>query len=749
MASNNSTGKGQNQVLQPCFTPLGIWAFSIGTSIGWGSFVVTCSTYLSQAGIFGTIFGLLLGMAVILVINRNLIYSIERSQNAGGIYTYGRKVCGHDVGFLIGWFLLLAYLSVLWANITSIPLFLRRFFGVTFEIGYCYTVFGYDVYFGEALAAIAVFVLVCILCCRSRRIPQFLNIAMALIFMVSVAACALFAFFSHKQTGFSYAPVYIPDKKALSQIVRIAVISPWAFIGFENAAHFSEELNFPVKKIRKVLLASVILTTLFYILMSLLSVTAYPAEYENWLAYIRDMDNLEGIKAIPAFYAAEYYMGDAGVSILILALLSVILTSLIGNLTALSRLIFAQGRDFVMPEVFGRLNSRQIPQNAILLVLGVSCLIPFLGRTAIGWIVDVTTIGATIIYGFLSYAVWQDARKQQDRTEKISGLLGVIFMIGFAVLLLAPKLMSYETMASESYFIFAAWSLIGLVVFRFVMTRDPENQHGQSVIVWIMLLLLMLLTSMMWVNRGTKTSTEQSMSAIQAYYQDAVEKCIDPGDEAAEFLKNESDRIENAASRKTMISYGLFIVAVMIMLDNYRFSQKREEEWQQKLVDARREGATDALTGVKNNHAYIQWEEKINTKIENGEQEPFALAVCDINNLKYINDTFGHKVGDSAIKDACVQICKVFDHSPVFRVGGDEFVVILMGEDYENRQQLLEQMRTKSEEQSSRQENGIAIGMADFNKYKHASLLSVFEQADKAIYDHKHLLKILWNNREN
>ena len=322
-------------------------------------------------------------------------------------------------------------------------------------------------------------------------------------------------------------------------------------------------------------------------------------------------------------------------------------------------------------------------------------------------------------------------------------------MIGFAVLLLAPKLMSYETMASESYFIFAAWSLIGLVVFRFVMTRDPEHQHGQSVIVWIMLLLLMLLTSMMWVNRGTKTSTEQSMSAIQAYYQDAVEKCIDPGDEAAEFLKNESDRIENAASRKTMISYGLFIVAVMIMLDNYRFSQKREEEWQQKLVDARREGATDALTGVKNNHAYIQWEEKINTKIENGEQEPFALAVCDINNLKYINDTFGHKVGDSAIKDACVQICKVFDHSPVFRVGGDEFVVILMGEDYENRQQLLEQMRTKSEEQSSRQENGIAIGMADFNKYKHASLLSVFEQADKAMYDHKHLLKILWNNKEN
>ena len=58
--------------LRPRFTPLGIWAFSIGTSIGWGSFIVTCNTYLQKSGLLGTVFGLLLGMAVILVITWNL-----------------------------------------------------------------------------------------------------------------------------------------------------------------------------------------------------------------------------------------------------------------------------------------------------------------------------------------------------------------------------------------------------------------------------------------------------------------------------------------------------------------------------------------------------------------------------------------------------------------------------------------------------------------------------------------------------
>ena len=75
----------EQQGLRPGFTPLGIWAFSIGTSIGWGSFIVTCNTYLQKSGVLGTAFGMLLGMAVILVITWNLQYMIRTKPDAGGI----------------------------------------------------------------------------------------------------------------------------------------------------------------------------------------------------------------------------------------------------------------------------------------------------------------------------------------------------------------------------------------------------------------------------------------------------------------------------------------------------------------------------------------------------------------------------------------------------------------------------------------------------------------------------------------
>lgn len=99
--------------LAPSFSKMSIWAYSIGTAIGWGSLVVTCNTYLAQAGIMGTVLGLILGMLVTFVITHNLQYMICKNQDVGGIYAFPQKACGYDFGFLAAWFLLLTYMSVL------------------------------------------------------------------------------------------------------------------------------------------------------------------------------------------------------------------------------------------------------------------------------------------------------------------------------------------------------------------------------------------------------------------------------------------------------------------------------------------------------------------------------------------------------------------------------------------------------------------------------------------------------------
>ena len=172
---------------------------------------------------------------------------------------------------------------------------------------------------------------------------------------------------------------------------------------------------------------------------------------------------------------------------------------------------------------------------------------------------------------------------------------------------------------------------------------------------------------------------------------------------------------------------------------------RQEKEYAQNLSAARRMATIDSLTGVKNKHAYVQWEEKINEGIKEGTQEPFAVVVCDINNLKAVNDLYGHKEGDECIRSACLRICRVFSHSPVFRIGGDEFAVILTGEDYSRRGKLMKQINELPADHSKiRVGETVAAGMVEYNKELHSSLLSVFEKADRAMYVRKQLLKSLF-----
>ena len=586
----NSSGMASG--LRGGFTPLGMWAFSIGTSIGWGSFIVTCNTYLQKSGVLGTVFGMLLGMAVILVVTWNLQYMIQTAPNAGGIYTFEKRVGGKDFGFLALWFVLLTYLAILWANMTSLPLFARFFLGSAFRFGFRYRIFGYEVWLGEALLSMLAVVLIGWLCKSSTRFPNRIMIVAALTFAVGFTVCAVIAAARH-DSAFSYAPLYTEGSSAFAQIVRIAAISPWAFIGFENISHFSEEYSFPVKKVRGILICSVVMTTALYLFVSLLSVSAYPPEYASWLAYIRDMGNLDGIKAVPAFYAADHYLGQAGVTVLMLSLFGVILTSLIGNLLALSRLLYAAGRDGEAPRAFAQLNRHGVPGRAITFIVAVSVFIPFLGRTAIGWIVDVTTLGATIIYGLISHGVYCHARQEGRRTERCTGAAGVVLMVVFALLLLIPGLLPFHAMETESYFLFIVWSVLGLLYFRLLIRRDHNREYGQRIVVWIILLVLVLFASMMWVSRATESAANEAVDRIFEYHESHPTLDTDEAvkEKRVAYLREQAKAISSTNTLYTVVSLGLFLLIITMMLNNYRDTQKlgkRLTEAENEAIAARK-----------------------------------------------------------------------------------------------------------------------------------------------------------------
>ncbi len=170
-------------------------------------------------------------------------------------------------------------------------------------------------------------------------------------------------------------------------------------------------------------------------------------------------------------------------------------------------------------------------------------------------------------------------------------------------------------------------------------------------------------------------------------------------------------------------------------------SIEREKRQREDLISAQKLAHTDAMTGVKNKLAFSELQARKDQRIEEGKETEFAIAVFDLNDLKAINDRLGHEVGDQHIINACRMICDSFKHSPVFRIGGDEFAVFLENTDYWVRERIMHQFDTRMEENAATGGLVIAAGISDFVKGKDTSCIEVFERADQQMYLRKRELK--------
>ena len=179
----------------------------------------------------------------------------------------------------------------------------------------------------------------------------------------------------------------------------------------------------------------------------------------------------------------------------------------------------------------------------------------------------------------------------------------------------------------------------------------------------------------------------------------------------------------------------------IICVENRDNDVRREQEHLAALSVANEMARRDALTRTKNKTAYREAEKDLQKQIGDG-CDPFGLVVCDINGLKLVNDTQGHKAGDDYIKASSALICRIFHHSPVFRIGGDEFVVLLRGQDFEHRENLLDGLKRQVEEHIRISEGPVvASGMAVFRPDEDRLVSDVFNRADSRMYENKTRLK--------
>lgn len=176
--------------------------------------------------------------------------------------------------------------------------------------------------------------------------------------------------------------------------------------------------------------------------------------------------------------------------------------------------------------------------------------------------------------------------------------------------------------------------------------------------------------------------------------------------------------------------------------DNLLATRNDLETAREHVEVLNREASIDSLTGLRNKRAYdlaVADLERV--------KRPYAIVMIDLNDLKGINDRYGHEKGDIAIRNLAGLICNVFKHSPVFRIGGDEFVVILTNEDLESREGLIGRFRDEVRRSAGNgslqpwERTSAACGCAVYDAQTDRDAASVFKRADEDMYEHKAKMK--------
>ena len=370
-------------------------------------------------------------------------------------------------------------------------------------------------------------------------------------------------------------------------------------------------------------------------------------------------------------------------------LLALVATSLIANIVALSRLVYALAKDSVMPAVFAKINDRHIPANAVVLVAAVSLVIPFLGRTAIGWIVDVTTIGATLIYGFVSASAFKVARARDDKTEQATGCIGVVLMVVVGVYLLLPSLFMSQTLATESYFLFAVWAILGFALFRIVLSRDTRRRFGRAIVVWVALLSIVLFIAFVWMNQSLRISADEATSDIVTYYHDEGNTSAQQqADEA--FVEQQLVEMEQN-DQATIIAVALLVLASAMLLTNFSYMSKRVLKSEEELDLTKDVIYTDPVTGLPAMARFHEFAREGAERIKAAGQRPAAIAM-NLVGMKDYNAQHGREGGDKLLRAFADvlrmhfggEACSRFAEDHFYAYAADDHVAELMDAVFEN-----------------------------------------------------------------
>lgn len=444
--------------------PIDVWGLALGAIIGWGCFVLPGSAFLPKAGPLGTMAGMLIGALLIIVIALSYGYLIRKYPLSGGEFIYTKEAIGKRNAFVCGWGMILAYWSLIPLNATALALISRFLFPGIVQQGLLYQIAGWDVYAGEVILASAFIIIMAIINIRGIKQAAWLQTAIAL---TLVGCICIVTFLVMGMSDWSNLEPGFPDgRRWWKGVFSIVAMAPWAFIGFDCIPQSAEEYNFSHKKSTGIMISAILVAAILYI--AVCAVTA--VGLKPWQELLADRVNW------PTGHVVRNTLGLAGLVILGIAMFCAVISGMNAFYISTSRLMYAMASEGSLPKWFAKLSPKYgTPKNAIIFVMCASLFAPWFGREILIWIVDMTSVGAAIVFAYTTASAAIIARKKGDRLQMWTGWLGCIFSLFFLSLLIVPGMPGY--LSFQSRVVLLAWISIGLVFYLIIRKTYVKGQN--------------------------------------------------------------------------------------------------------------------------------------------------------------------------------------------------------------------------------------------------------------------------------
>lgn len=527
------THKGK--ILDKYLSRLDVWSMALGIMVGWGAFVMPGTFFLPVAGPLGTLLAMAAGTLIMLLIGANFAYLMERNPKTGGVYTFTKEAFGRDHAFISSWFLCLSYMTIVFLNGTALFVVARITMAPLVKNSWSYSVAGHNIYIAEVAASVLAFAGIGFLLVKAKRFVQKLFTVLALTMFAGVlviaVVCIPHAFERSALTSFGTG-----DISGLYGIFTIAILAPWAFVGFDAVSFDTAHFKFQMKDSNKIIFTSIIVAGFIYAAMAIVGVSFVPDGYASWKEYISALGELRGLPAVPTFNAAAAYMGKSGLVIISITALAAIFTGIIGAYRAALRILSTMAEDHILSKKFSGTTF------TILFIMVISISLSLLGRNTLNWFVDLTSFGAVVGFGYTSAAAYKLAKAENRKRVVFSGFAGAAVSVVLVIVQIVPRLSALEAMGSEAFLLLALWCLLGFIFYWRTLKESTLAEFSGMSVSGIVLFSLLIYSSLMWAAKhiadGNGETVQNAVTtsgvvliliifaglAIMMYIQDLVRK---------------------------------------------------------------------------------------------------------------------------------------------------------------------------------------------------------------------------------